>query len=120
LALIKRYSELSLRLDKNLSDPTNRNYKIGDLDIVAALAAASGMNAITVFTLYVASDTVQAAYSRPQLLYLVCPLLLYWFCRALLMAHRRLMHDDPVIFALRDKNSIIAGILALAIVLVAN
>jgi 4-hydroxybenzoate polyprenyltransferase len=119
LALIKRYSELSIRLDSKLSDPTNRNYKIGDLDIVAALGAAAGMNAITVFTLYVASPSVQAAYSRPMLLYLVCPLLLYWFCRALMMAHRRLMDDDPVVFALKDRNSALAGILVLLIVLIA-
>lgn len=116
LALIKRYSELSIRLDGHLADPTNRNYKIGDLDIVAALAAAAGMNAITVFTLYVASPVVQVAYTRPMLLYLVCPLLLYWFCRALMMAHRRLMDDDPVVFALKDRNSLLAGALILLIV----
>lgn len=119
LALIKRYSELSIRLDSHLADPTNRNYKIGDLDIVAALGAAAGMNAITVFTLYVASPTVQVAYSRPMLLYLVSPILLYWFCRALMMAHRRLMDDDPVVFALKDRNSALAGVLILLIVLLA-
>lgn len=119
LALIKRYSELSIRLDKNLSDPTNRNYKIGDLDIVAALGAAAGMNAVTVFTLYVASPTVQLAYSRPMLLYLICPILLYWFCRALMMAHRRLIEDDPIVFALKDRNSLLAGTLILLIFLVA-
>lgn len=120
LALIKRYSELSVRLDRNMSDPTNRNYKIGDLVIIAALAAAAAMNAVTVFTLYVASPAVQDAYSRPQLLYLVAPVLLYWFCRAILMTHRRLMHDDPVVFALKDRNSRYAGVILLLIVLVAN
>jgi len=35
-------------------------------------------------------------------------LVLMWLGRALLMAHRRLMPDDPILFALRDRNSYIA------------
>ena len=77
------------------------------------------LTVFTVFTLYIASPTVQLAYSRPMLLYLVCPILLYWFCRALMMAHRRLMDDDPIVFALKDRNSLLAGLLILLIFLVA-
>jgi hypothetical protein len=46
LALVKRYVELSTRLDKQLPDPSNRNYQLADLPIVAALAAESGFNAV--------------------------------------------------------------------------
>ena len=58
LALIKRYIELAARIDKDLSDPTNRNYRKSDLDIVAAFAAASSFNAVTIFALYISSDAV--------------------------------------------------------------
>ncbi len=119
LALIKRYSELTSRLDRQLPDPSNRNYRVGDLDIVVALAAAAGMNAVTVFTLYVSSPSVKLLYARPELLYLAVPLLLYWLMRAIMMAHRRLMDDDPVVFALTDRNSRIAGVLMVMIVLLA-
>src|SRR5262249_56000460 len=34
LALIKRYVELAARIDKHLSDPTNRNYPKSDLAIL--------------------------------------------------------------------------------------
>jgi len=119
LALMKRYVELSVRSDRGLSDPSNRNYRIGDLDIVAALAAAAGMNAVTIFALYVSSSTVQALYSHPKVLWLICPILLYWIGRALLMAHRRLMDDDPIVFALKDRVSTIAIASVLLIVLAA-
>lgn len=109
LALIKRYIELTAQLDQDLPDPTNRNYKLGDLPIVAALAGASGFNAVTVFALYISSDTVHTLYYHPQLLWGVCPILMYWLSRMLMMAHRRLVHDDPIIFALKDRISIIAG-----------
>jgi 4-hydroxybenzoate polyprenyltransferase/phosphoserine phosphatase len=119
LALIKRYVELTMRADSGLSDPGNRNYKIGDVDVIAALAAASGMNAITIFTLYVSSPAVAGLYHRPALLWLICPILLYWLARALMMAHRRLMNDDPVVFALRDRVSRWTVILMTLIVLLA-
>lgn len=112
LALIKRYTELTVRFDEGLPDPTNRNYRKADLPIVATLAAAAGFNAVTVFALYVSDDNVSALYANPQLLWLICPVLLYWLGRALMLAHRRDMHDDPIVFALKDRNSrltVIAG-----------
>jgi 4-hydroxybenzoate polyprenyltransferase len=109
LALMKRYTELTMRLDCGLDDPPSRNYQRADLSIVAALSAASGMNAVTVFALYISSDAVQRLYSRPQALWLVCPLLMYWVGRALMMSHRRLMHDDPMVFALKDKVSLMTA-----------
>jgi 4-hydroxybenzoate polyprenyltransferase len=119
LALIKRYVELAARKDANLPDPTGRDYRTSDLDMVAALAAAAGFNAITVFALYISSDSVNALYSRPELLWLVGPLLLYWVARALMLASRRLMDDDPVVFALKDRVSLVTIGLAGAIVLAA-
>ena len=108
LALIKRYVELAGRLDAELPDPTNRNYRKSDLNVVACLAAASGFNAVTVFALYISSDTVSHLYRHPKALWLICPILMYWLARALIVAHRRAMHDDPVVFALKDRNSLLA------------
>lgn len=65
LALIKRFSELSMRQGEGLADPSNRDYRISDLQIIAAMAAASTMNAVTVFALYVPSSAVKPLYSRP-------------------------------------------------------
>jgi 4-hydroxybenzoate polyprenyltransferase len=116
LALIKRYVEVAARKDANLPDLTGRNYKNSDLNTIAALAAASGFNAITVFTLYVSSDAVHKLYSRPELLWLIGPLLIYWVARALMMASRRMMHDDPVVFAIMDRRSLLTvGAIALVI-----
>jgi 4-hydroxybenzoate polyprenyltransferase len=105
LALIKRFSELSMRQGEGLADPSNRDYRISDLHIIAAMAAASAMNAVTVFALYVSSSAVTPLYSRPWMLWLLAPLLLYWFGRALMIAHRREMPDDPIIYAFRDSAS---------------
>lgn len=119
LALVKRYVELALRIDKELPDPSNRNYRLVDLPIIGALAAASGFNAVTIFALYVSSPTVGALYRHPQLLWLLCPILMYWLSRMVILAHRRVLDDDPIVFALRDRNSRVCGAFMLAIVLIA-
>lgn len=115
LALIKRYSEMALRFDKGLPDPTNRNYRTGDLPVIAALAAAAGYCAIIVMSLYLSSDTVRSLYTHPAVLWLVCPLLLYWISRMLMLSHRRLVNDDPILFAVRDKISWLTGFLILVV-----
>jgi 4-hydroxybenzoate polyprenyltransferase len=114
LALIKRYAELANRHADDAPELSNRDYKLGDLSVVAAMAAAAGFNSVTVFALYVSSDAAHL-YSRPRLLWLVCPILLYWIGRALVLTHRRVMDDDPIVFVLKDKVSLltIAAIVAL-------
>jgi 4-hydroxybenzoate polyprenyltransferase len=119
LALVKRYVELALRIDRDLPDPSNRNYRLMDLPIIGALAAASGFNAITIFALYVSSSTVSQLYRRPELLWLICPILMYWLSRMVILAHRRVVDDDPIVFALRDQNSRICAVCMVAIVLLA-
>jgi 4-hydroxybenzoate polyprenyltransferase len=119
LALVKRYVELALWIDKGLTGPSNRNYKMADLPIVGALAAASGFNAVTIFALYISSPAVRDLYKHPERLWLICPILLYWIGRTILLANRRHLHDDPIVFALRDPVSRLAGLLMVAVVLIA-
>jgi 4-hydroxybenzoate polyprenyltransferase len=120
LALIKRYVELAVRDDANLPDPTNRNYRKSDLNVIGALAASAAFNAVTIFALYISSDTVRSLYAHPLVLWLACPILMYWLGRMLLMAHRRLMDDDPIVFALRDRNSQLSlGLIVATVILAA-
>ncbi|QOZ37268.1 UbiA family prenyltransferase [Bradyrhizobium sp. CCBAU 53421] len=103
LALVKRHIELAGQPDGAVL--AARGYRIEDKSMVAILAAASGFNAVVIFTLYISSDTVRALYSHPQLLWVCCPILMYWIGRVMLFAQRGLIDDDPVMFALRDRAS---------------
>jgi 4-hydroxybenzoate polyprenyltransferase len=118
LALIKRYVELQARREANLPDATSRDYRNDDIHMVGALAAAASLNAITLFLLYASSESVVASFSRPEILWFVAPILAYWIGRALMVARRGEMHDDPVVFALKDRLSVAtlaaAGILFVA------
>ena len=46
-----------------------------------------------------------ALYRTPEVLWLICPLLLYWLSRIAVLTHRGHMHDDPIVFAAKDKIS---------------
>lgn len=116
LALLKRYIELSGRLDMQLSDPDHRDYRIADLPVIIALAAAAGMNSVMVIALYVSSDAVVSLYSHPKILWGLCPLFLYWIARAIMLTHRRRMDEDPIAFALKDSRSWAVGAISIALV----
>ena len=71
--------------------------------------------AVLVLALYVHSQEVMVLYRNPNLLLLVCPLMLYWISRIWLVAHRGKMHDDPIVFALKDGASYLIGALTLVV-----
>lgn len=119
LALVKRYSELNAVRARDGSANSGRGYRTGDLELLLALGTGSGYLSVLVLALYVNSPEVRALYSRPHLLWLMCPVFLYWISRVWLLAHRGEMDEDPVIFALEDKMSYLAGAAAAAVMLAA-
>ena len=106
LALVKRHVELAGLRDGDRLPA--RDYRADDKSMVAILAAAAGFNSVVIFTLYISSETVRALYAHPQLLWMECPVLMYWIARVMLLAQRGLIDDDPVIFALSDRISWLA------------
>ena len=100
---MKRFSELIVLQQRNESKTWGRGYSVGDLEQVAAFGTSSAYIAVLVLALYVSSKEISALYTTPEVVYLACPLLLYWVSRIWLLARRGLVHDDPLVFALRDK-----------------
>jgi 4-hydroxybenzoate polyprenyltransferase len=90
-----------------------------DLPLIAALSSASGLLAVLVLALYLQSTEVHTLYSHSALLWLLCPLLLYWLGRFAILANRGYIHDDPVVFAFTDRASLIVGVLTLGVLVCA-
>ncbi|KAB0681909.1 UbiA family prenyltransferase [Aureimonas leprariae] len=105
LALVKRYTEL---LDFGTGaerSKTGRGYVDCDLEMIGQAGIASGFAATLVLALYIDSPTVQSINSVPWILWPLCPLVLYIIVRIWILARRNQMHDDPVVFILRDWRS---------------
>ncbi|MEL7460377.1 MAG: UbiA family prenyltransferase [Pseudomonadota bacterium] len=116
LAAVKRQAELTDQVETGRAS-AGRAYQPEDLPVLRGLAMSAGNASILVLALYISSDSVQALYSRPEILWLICPILLYWVVRMVMQTHRRQMTDDPIVYAASDRTSVIliaaAGLVAL-------
>lgn len=121
LALVKRLSELREMQDHTELENSHRErgYTVDDLPLLMAFGTASGYLAAFVFAMYLNSAKVAQLYTRPDLLWLFCPLLLYWITRIWMLAWRGQMHDDPLAFATKDSHTYVVGALGATIILFA-
>ncbi|MFH1767324.1 MAG: UbiA family prenyltransferase [Patescibacteria group bacterium] len=121
LALLKRYVEVAQmgqqRVDMSDNCPV-RGYRSDDEPTLRMLGIASGYTAVLILAFYIDSDDVRAMYSNPRILWLLCPLLIYWISRLWLLAGRNDMHENPIVFVLSDKWSYLLGMIGLAIILI--
>lgn len=117
LAAVKRQAELVDGIASGLVTAHGRGYHVDDLAVVSNIVVASGMVSVMVLALYANSAPVLQLYHRPEMLWGVCLVLLFWNSRIAILTHRGEMHDDPLVFAACDRVSQLCGlaILALAI-----
>lgn len=120
LAAIKRQAELADQLKAGGSGSAGRAYMVEDLPVMRDMSLSAGYAAILVFALYINSDAVVDLYRRPEILWAICPLLLYWISRIVMITHRGWMEDDPIVYAARDRNSIVVVALAALVILAAG
>lgn len=120
LALVKRYAELFAALKQDQSGAAGRGYTVSDLPLLMSLGLSSAMAALLVLALYVNSPDVTRLYAQPALLWLLVPLMLYWVSRVWMLSHRGEMHDDPVVFAVRDKQSLLVALGCLLVMTLAK
>jgi len=123
LALVKRISELihQEKVSGGLSENViGRGYLTGDIPVLQSLGVAAGLIAILIFALYINSDDVIILYQRPQILWLVVPVLTYWIMRVWILTARGEMEADPIDFAIFDGNSWLAAILVIIVFLLAT
>ena len=114
LALAKRFTELRSLLSAKAPSIKGRGYQVVDLELVSTMGVASGYIAALVLAFYINNPTVTMLYSHPDALWAACIVILYWISRIWLFAHRGQLHDDPVVFAIKDRQSwLVALILAL-------
>jgi 4-hydroxybenzoate polyprenyltransferase/phosphoserine phosphatase len=119
LAMLKRYTELAAALASGKEMAIGRGYAVADLPLVQSLGAAAGYIGVLVFALYINSPESLELYSNPKVLWLLCPMLLYWISRMWIVSHRGDMDDDPIVFAAMDRVSQVVIALCVVIVLAA-
>jgi 4-hydroxybenzoate polyprenyltransferase len=119
LAFAKRYAELRRIQESAETRVRGRGYQVEDLEILAIVGPTSGYMAVLVLALYVNSELAVQQYRWPWMLWFACPLILYWVTRVWFLARRRVLTEDPLLFALKDRTSLLVAGSIVALILVA-
>ena len=117
LALVKRCSELQSMQETGLDKASGKDYRVTDLSILSGMGIAAGYLAVLVLALFVNSPHDLSHYSHPNRLWLLCPPMAYWVSRLWIKTSRGEMHDDPLLYSVRDRASwiIVAMMTAIAL-----
>ena len=119
LATVKRCAELISKSDDNNSI-AGRGYIKSDLDILWPLGISTYIGAIIVFGLYINAPETIVYYKTPAILWLAQLLMVYLIGNLWIMTKRGLMLDDPIVFFIQDKKSLILLALIIYIILLAR
>jgi 4-hydroxybenzoate polyprenyltransferase len=116
LAFVKRYAELEVQVLSGKQKFHGRGYHTTDAPLVQTMGIVSGYASVLVLALYLNSDAVLRLYRAPQIIWGAVPVMLFWVSWMWLQAQRGQMHDDPLVFAVKDRASLAAGVIFVAII----
>lgn len=113
LAMVKRWIDLIDLEASGKEHSSGRGYQVDDRSVLLHMGSAAAMCTVLVFSLYIneRSNETPSMYAYPAILWLLCPLLMYWLMRIWFLASRGLVHEDPVLFAAKDRVTYIIVIL---------
>jgi 4-hydroxybenzoate polyprenyltransferase/phosphoserine phosphatase len=115
LAMVKRFSELQNTRARGQTLANGRGYLLGDVEQLRSFGTASAYASVVVFSFYIGGHDVTALYRHPVRLWLITPLMILWLSRVWLLASRGELDEDPVIFAVTDRISLLIGAAVVAI-----
>jgi hypothetical protein len=72
-----------------------------------------------VFSFYIGMRDTTTLYRHPIRLWLITPLMILWLSRVWLLASRGELDEDPVIFAVTDRMSLLIGAAVMVIAVLA-
>ena len=111
LALAKRHAEL-IRASAERRTVAGRGYLASDTPLTVSLGIATAAMSVLVMLFYMQFDVAgKGLYDHPQRLFFVPLVLGSWLIRVWVKAHRGTLHDDPVVFALKDRASWLHGVM---------
>lgn len=120
LGFLKRYTEFSQSEANQTSEMNHRGYTNPDVLLLIIMGVGSSFISSMVLGLYINSTQAYSAYHTPVLLWGIIPLILLWQCRMWLAAIRGVMTTDPIIYAARNKLSLLLLVFTILIYILAS
>ncbi len=119
LAMVKRFAELQNIRAAGQVPSNGRGYLLSDIEQMRSFGTASAYASVVVFSLYISGGDVTSLYPHPQRMWLITPIMILWISRVWLLASRGELDEDPVIFAVTDRMSLLLGSIAVLVLFLA-
>ena len=117
LAMVKRFSELQNVRAAGTQLSNGRGYLLNDIEQIRSFGTASAFASVVIFSVYIGQPETHDLYHHHGRMWLMTPLMILWLCRVWLLASRGELDEDPVVFALTDRMSLLMGVGAVVIAL---
>jgi 4-hydroxybenzoate polyprenyltransferase/phosphoserine phosphatase len=117
LAFVKRFAELENLRERGGITAGGRGYHVTDIEQLRSFGTSSGYVSVAIIMLYISNLDAAQLYRHTHRLWLLVPALLLWISRLWLVASRGLLNEDPVVYAITDRRSLLLGAVVLVIVL---
>ena len=105
LACVKRFAELNVKGVNTGEKPPGRGYLYSDAPMVNLFGVVAGYCSVVILALYVHSSSVLNLYIIPEFTWGAVLAVFYWISWVWFKAHRGEIHDDPLVFAIKDSTS---------------
>ena len=120
LGMVKRFAELHNLQAKNKLSARGRGYRVEDMAPVRIIGISLGYMSVFIMGLYINSPLITQYYSNPKIIWLLFPLLTYWLGRLWILANRGEVNEDPLIFAAKDRTSLLVAAISAVILILAD
>ena len=120
LSFVKRASELEAWKSGDIKSSPGRAYTESDLPAVNSLGIGAGLLSVLVFALYLDSESISGLYQNPEYLWAAVPVMIFWVSWVWIKSGRGEVNQDPIIFALKDRASLVSGALVLGLFLISQ
>jgi 4-hydroxybenzoate polyprenyltransferase len=110
MSLAKRHVEVAHAAEAGVIP--GRGYQTDDAPVTLSFGIGAAIASTLILVLYLVDEAFPSGiYKQPNFLWAAPLLLSAWSMRIWLLAHRGTLDDDPVAFALKDKVSLVLGLL---------
>ena len=115
LAAVKRLTELVNIVRFKKKKIHGREYTIKHKKMIYWIAILTGWISILVLIFHINSPVVIKQYSFPDILWIICFVMLFWISRIIYVSNKGQIKDDPIVYAISDKISYLCLVIILFI-----
>lgn len=120
LGFLKRFDQVANKAKTHRKSIFGDGYYFDDKDLLMIMGITNGYLSILVFAFFIISPPILQSFGRNVFLWGGCVLCAYWIGRVWLLAFRKQLNEDPVVFAFKDRRTYFLALVFLTLTIAAQ